>query len=168
MSSETVLGVLSLRHGRHARVLPPTPPATLRLLEVGRVKALGEPTVDRREQLVRFGPLALPLPETTETHRGAQLPGFGLLAAGKSEGLVETGFGLRWRPGWPGVAAAHPGGDAPPPHVPPRVGLQAPPGLSQQMQPSVTWPTCPAASASRTRPNGRDNACPVAQTAAMP
>ena len=38
----------------------------LGLLEIGRVKALSEPTIDRREQLARFGPLALLLPQTAQ------------------------------------------------------------------------------------------------------
>src|SRR5262245_49306893 len=47
-----------------------------RLLEVGRVKALREPAIDRREQLPRFGPFALLLPEAAEAHGGAQLQRF--------------------------------------------------------------------------------------------
>ena len=45
----------------------------LGLLEVGGVKALGEPAVDRRQQ--RGGLRALPLlrPEATEAHGGAEL-----------------------------------------------------------------------------------------------
>ena len=35
----------------------------LSFLEVGRVKALGEPVVDRRQQLVGCGALALALPQ---------------------------------------------------------------------------------------------------------
>ena len=37
----------------------------LGLLQVGGVKPLGEPAVDRCQQLVRFGPLALLLPQAT-------------------------------------------------------------------------------------------------------
>ena len=42
----------------------------LGLLQVGGVKALGKPTVDRRQQRPRFGPLTLLLPEATEAHGG--------------------------------------------------------------------------------------------------
>src|SRR5215471_1742313 len=64
----------------------------LRLLEVGGVKPLGEPAVDGCQQLVGFGPLALLLPEARKAHGGAQLPGFGLLAAGNGEGEDERGL----------------------------------------------------------------------------
>ena len=37
----------------------------LGLLQVGRVKALGEPAIDRCQQLVGFGPLALLLPQAS-------------------------------------------------------------------------------------------------------
>ena len=40
------------------------------LLQIRRVKALGEPAVDRRQQRPRFGLLALLLPEATEAHGG--------------------------------------------------------------------------------------------------
>src|ERR1700752_2979951 len=66
----------------------------LRLLQIGRVKALGEPAVDWREERLGFDPLALLLPQPTEAHRRTQLPGFGLLAAGDGKGLLEAGFGL--------------------------------------------------------------------------
>src|SRR5262245_50426126 len=66
----------------------------LRLLEVGGVKALGEPAIDCRQQFVRLGALALLLPQAAQAHGGAQLPGLGLLAAGNGQGLVETDFGL--------------------------------------------------------------------------
>src|SRR5262249_11856877 len=57
------------------------------LLQVGRVKPFGEPAVDRREQLVGHGPLALLLPQARQARGGTQLPGLGLLAAGHGEGL---------------------------------------------------------------------------------
>jgi len=41
----------------------------LRLLQVRRVKALGEPAVDLSEQLVSFGVLLLALPQSCEAHR---------------------------------------------------------------------------------------------------
>ena len=67
----------------------------LGLLEVPRVKAFGEPMVDRGEQVVRFLALALPLPQPGQAHGGPQLPRLGLLAAGHGEGLLEAGFESR-------------------------------------------------------------------------
>ena len=66
----------------------------LGLLQVGRVKPLGEPAVDRGQELVGFRTLALALPETTEAHGGPQLQRFRLLVAGDVEGLVKTGLRL--------------------------------------------------------------------------
>ena len=43
---------------------------------------------------MRLGPLALLLPQPAQAHGGAQLPGFGLLAAGDGQGLLEAGFSL--------------------------------------------------------------------------
>jgi hypothetical protein len=43
----------------------------LRLLEVGGVKALGEPAVDRGEELARFAALALLLPQAAQADRRA-------------------------------------------------------------------------------------------------
>src|SRR5262245_42497432 len=54
----------------------------LGLLEVGGVKALGEPAVDRCEQIVGVGAPALLLPQARQAHGGAQLQGLRLLAAG--------------------------------------------------------------------------------------
>ena len=67
----------------------------LGLLEVGRVKPLGEPAIDGCEQAGGLGPLALVLLQASQAGGGAQLPGFGLLAVGHGEGLLEAGFGLR-------------------------------------------------------------------------
>src|SRR5262245_50682562 len=66
----------------------------LGLLEIGRVKALVEPAVDRRQQCMRLGPLALLLPQARQTRRRPQLPRLGLLATGNGEGLLEAGFRL--------------------------------------------------------------------------
>ena len=48
-----------------ARVIPEFLQQRLRLLEIGRVKALGEPAIDRRQQLAGLGVLALLLPEAS-------------------------------------------------------------------------------------------------------
>jgi hypothetical protein len=60
----------------------------LGLLEVGGVKAFGEPTVDWRQQCMRFGALALLLPEAAEAHGRPQLQRFRLLAAGDVQGAL--------------------------------------------------------------------------------
>jgi hypothetical protein len=64
------------------------------LLEVGGVKALRAPAVDRREQVVGLVPLALLLPEPTQAHGGPHLQRFGLLATRHREGSVKAGLGL--------------------------------------------------------------------------
>src|SRR5215831_9552475 len=66
----------------------------LGLLQVSGVKALGEPAVNRCQQRAGFGLLALLLPQATEAHGSAELPGFSLLAAGHVQGLIETAFRL--------------------------------------------------------------------------
>jgi hypothetical protein len=43
------------------------------LLQVGGVEALGEPAIDRREQVVGFSALALLLPQAHQAHRRPQL-----------------------------------------------------------------------------------------------
>jgi hypothetical protein len=66
----------------------------LGLLEVGGVKALGEPAVDGRQQLMGLGALALLLPQARQAGGGAQLPGPGLLAADNGQGVLKTDFRL--------------------------------------------------------------------------
>jgi len=63
-------------------------------LQVGRLKPLGEPAVDRRQQLVGLCTFALLLPEATEAHGGAQFERFRLLAAGDVQGTPQPGFCL--------------------------------------------------------------------------
>ena len=53
----------------------------LRVFQIGGIEALGEPAVDGREQLTRFGPTALIAPQPRETRRRTQFIGFGLLPA---------------------------------------------------------------------------------------
>src|SRR5262245_43782047 len=47
----------------------------LGFLEISGVKALGEPVVDRRQQLVGFRPPVLLLPQARQAHSSAQLQG---------------------------------------------------------------------------------------------
>ena len=51
----------------------------LGLFQVQRVKALGEPAVDRSEQIVGLLPFTLIALEPRHAHCGAEFPGFGLL-----------------------------------------------------------------------------------------
>src|SRR5262249_48565084 len=67
----------------------------LRLDEIARVEALGEPGVDGRQQGTGLGGLALTLPEPREARRGAQLQGFRLLCPRDVERAAEERVGLR-------------------------------------------------------------------------
>src|SRR5712664_1610943 len=60
------------------------------LLEVGGVKALGEPAIDRGEQVIGCSALALALPEAAQAHRSPQLQRLGLLTVGDRKSLVKT------------------------------------------------------------------------------
>src|SRR6266850_5387878 len=80
-------GVVAVRSGERLQ-------QGLRLLQVGSIEPLGEPAIDRRQQVACLGALALLLPQASEAHGGAQLPRLGLLAAGNGQGPVETGFRL--------------------------------------------------------------------------
>ena len=78
----------------------------LRLDEVARVEALGEPGVDGRQQRAGLGALALALPEPREARRGTQLEGLRLLCARDVERAAEECLGLRGcsRDRWRGAA----------------------------------------------------------------
>ena len=75
MVSVTELGVLLQQRSLPTRVISPFLQQRRRLLEVGRVKALREPAIDRGQKLARFGLLALLLPEAGEapTRTGPRL-----------------------------------------------------------------------------------------------
>ena len=64
------------------------------LLQVFRIKSLGEPAVDFRQYLPSLSWPALLLPQPRQTRCGTQLPGFSLLLLGDFNGLVETRFRL--------------------------------------------------------------------------
>src|SRR5208337_1780373 len=64
----------------------------LRLFQVERVEALGEPAVDGRKKIMSFSAPALIAPEPREAHRRAKLPGAGLLCAGDFQRTFETGL----------------------------------------------------------------------------
>ncbi len=62
----------------------------LRILQVRRVKPLGEPLVHRGQQVGGVLALALGLPQASEAGGGAEFQGLGLLAAGGGEGFAVS------------------------------------------------------------------------------
>jgi hypothetical protein len=64
------------------------------LPEVGGVKPLSEPAIDRCQQFASFVAPAPVMSQTSEAHGRAQLQRLGLLTTGNVEGLVEAGFCL--------------------------------------------------------------------------
>ena len=67
----------------------------LRLFQIERVEAFGEPAVDRSEQFAGLLRLPLIAPEPRHAHRGAQFPRFCLLLTCNRERPVEIFFGFR-------------------------------------------------------------------------
>src|SRR5947199_688388 len=67
---------------------PEFPQQRLRLLQIGRVEPLGEPAVDRGQEVAGFGAAALVMKQPGEAHTGTQFPDFGLLLPGDAEGLA--------------------------------------------------------------------------------
>src|SRR5688572_24994723 len=61
-------------------------------LEVGGVKALGEPGMYRCEQFSRFVTFALLVPQAGQAHGRAEFQGLGLLAASHLARLLKTHF----------------------------------------------------------------------------
>jgi hypothetical protein len=66
----------------------------LRVDEVLRVEAFGEPGVDRGKEVARVGAPALIAPQARKARRGAQLERARALLAGDGEGAVVAGGGL--------------------------------------------------------------------------
>src|SRR5438270_12107735 len=58
------------------------------VFEIGRVEALGEPAVDRGEEVAGFGVAALVATEPGEAHGSAQFPQLGLLLLGDAQGFA--------------------------------------------------------------------------------
>src|SRR5262245_43820152 len=136
------------------------------LLEVGGVKALGEPAIERRQQLIGFDALALLLPQARQAQGSAQLPGPGLLLPGDRQRLPEAGVGLGRSRGdlaqqQLALEPVRLGQQVAPP-----TGRERPPGLGQQAPPPR--PPRPAAPPSRTSPSGRASSCPAATTCVRP
>jgi hypothetical protein len=85
------IGLNTASAGRSCRLVQ----QRLRLLQIPGVEAFGEPIVNRDKQLIRVLASALAPPQPCEAGRGAQLPGFRLLAPGP----IIAGFrsSLRFR-----------------------------------------------------------------------
>jgi hypothetical protein len=76
------------------------------VLQVGGVKSLGEPLVDRRQQVIGVLTLVLLPPQMDQACGGAEFPGFGLLISGYGERFVVPGFRLGQCPPPPPPASA--------------------------------------------------------------
>src|SRR5271166_5270041 len=70
----------------------------LRLPEVVGREPLGEPTVNRREEIGGFGAPALVAPEPNQAHGGAQFQGLGALKTGDFESVREFRFAFAHAP----------------------------------------------------------------------
>src|SRR5437764_3463100 len=68
----------------------------LRLFEIGRVEAFGEPAVDRREKVAGFGVAALVAAEVGKAHGGPQFPELRPLSLSYPERLVKHCFSRGW------------------------------------------------------------------------
>jgi hypothetical protein len=65
-------------------------------LQVGGVKALGEPAVDWREDVVRLGTSALIAPQPGEAGRRPEFPHSCILSPGDCDGPMEAFFSVAW------------------------------------------------------------------------
>src|SRR6266511_2015380 len=82
--------LLSLTRFLYLTISPQLLQQRLGLAQIGRVKALGEPAVDWRQEVAGFDSLTLALPQARQTHRSAQLPPSRLLLASDGERLLKT------------------------------------------------------------------------------
>ena len=100
----------------------------LGLLEVGGVKALGEPAVDRCQQLAGLGALALLLPQAARLMAARSSQDLACWRRAMARACWKQASACALRPGWPGAAAARPVADTPrppssrPPWCPPSPG----------------------------------------------
>ena len=62
----------------------------LRFFQIGGVEALGEPAVNRREQVAGLGPPPLFTPQPGEARRGTEFPSFCVLLARDRECIAEA------------------------------------------------------------------------------
>jgi len=65
----------------------------LRLFEVGRVEAFGEPVIDRRQKVASFRMAPLVAPQAAEARSDAQFPHLGLLLPGDAQRLAVLFLG---------------------------------------------------------------------------
>ena len=63
------------------------------LTEVGGVEALGEPGVDRLQEIASLSALALPMPQASDARRCAELQRPGLLVSRHVDGPPKTRLG---------------------------------------------------------------------------
>src|SRR5262245_66610951 len=66
----------------------------LGLLEVGRVKAFGEPVIHRGKQVMGFLAFPLLLPESSQARSSTEFERFGLLAASHVQSPLQPDFRL--------------------------------------------------------------------------
>ncbi len=64
------------------------------ILEVRSIEAFGEPIIDRRKQVARFGRFALVLPQASEAHRSAKFQRTCVLALRDLDGMAEGSLGF--------------------------------------------------------------------------
>ncbi len=140
----------------------------MRLLQVGRVKALGEPAIHLRQQVAGIVALALLLPEPPQAPWRPAAPRIwpagGALRSGPAGSRLPRGQRRAWRSRnapWSPIGLREQVAAARWPRSPSRAS-------ASRRSPSSTWPACPAASASVTRQNGRASSFPVAKTASRP
>src|SRR6516164_2441262 len=69
-------------------LLPEFVEQRLCVFEIGRIKAFGEPAVERGEQVAGFGLAALVAAQPGEAHGGAQFPELGFLLLGNAQGFA--------------------------------------------------------------------------------
>jgi hypothetical protein len=66
----------------------------LGILQIRRIKPFGEPVIHLCQHLPRFVAFPLLLPESSQAGGSTEFSGFGLLALGYCNGLLETGCGF--------------------------------------------------------------------------
>src|SRR5262245_46595343 len=74
--------------------LPQRVQQCLRLLQIRRIKPLGEPMVHGCKEVMGFLAFALLVPESSEASSGTEFPGFRRLVLGDADGMLEAGFGF--------------------------------------------------------------------------
>jgi hypothetical protein len=86
--------------GLRSRLLRQIVEQRLRLLQIARVEAFGEPAIDRREKIASLLRLFLIALETCEPHGSAEFPGFCLLLTRHCKCALKIFLGLCCIPLW--------------------------------------------------------------------